>query len=275
MNLTRLAFVTLMACKIHTWVKQLNQWSAMSGRFVFCAVWAAVSSMPSVLYADQQACEALVAVSYLDASFDAANALDKETQHRLNGDVLKTLAQKTQLNISIDSAQDVKALADVRSGRVDLIIGVSQQADTDARLDYLKPAYAQKTYRLWLRTGEQLSLKQWPELRGLRGMRVLGPKQFADFDEQAQRRNWPVRSVDTLDIAIDRILQGRADYVLAEQVSFLQLLVEKELAQRFEFIEPAVKTERFFLALSKDSACNNAELRSTLNKVLLTLTEQQ
>lgn len=247
----------------------------MSGRFVFCAAWAAVSAMPSALYAGQQACERLIAVSYLDASFDAAHALDKETQHRLNADFLKALAQQAQLNITVDSAQGVTALADVRSGRVDLIIGVSQQSDPEARLDYLKPAYAQKTYRLWRRAGEQLSLQQWPELKGLRGVRVLDHKQFADFDVQADLRNWPVRNVDTLDIAIDRILQGRADYVLAEQEGFQQLLVEKELAQRFEFTEPPVKTQGLFVALSKDSACNSAALRLTLNKALLQLTGQQ
>lgn len=247
----------------------------MSGRLVFCAVWAAISSMPSVLYADQQACEKLIAVSYLDPSFDAAPTLDKETQHSLNTGFLKTLADKTQLNISINSAQGAKALAEVRSGRVDLVIGVNQQSDTDARLDYLKPAYAQKTYRLWRRAGEQLSLQQWPELTGLRGVRALDQKHYADFDVQADLRNWPVHSVDTLGMAIDSILQGRADYVLAEQEGFKQLLVEKKLAQRFEFIEPAVKTQGLFLAVSKDSACNSAQLRSTLNKALLKLTKQQ
>jgi len=247
----------------------------MSRRFVVCAAWAAASSIiPGVLYADQQACEALVAVSYLDASFDQAHALDKQAQHRLNADVLKVLAQKTQLKITVDSAQGAKALAAVRSGRVDLIIGVSQQSDTEARLDYLKPAYAQKTYRLWRRTGEQLSLQQWPELRGLRGIRVLEQKQFADFDMQANLLNWPVRSVETLDMAIDRILQGRADYVLAEQEGFQQLLVEKELAQRFEFTEPPVQILGLFLALSKDSACNSEQLRSTLSKALVKLADQ-
>lgn len=247
----------------------------MSRRLVFCAVWAAVSSMPSVLYADQQACERLVAVSYLDSSFDAAPALDKETRHRLNADVLKVLAGQARLNISIDSAQGAKALAEVRSGRVDLIIGVNQQSDTEARLDYLKPAYAQKTYRLWRRAGEQLSLQQWPELVGLRGVRALDHKQFADFDVQADLRNWSVYSVDTLDIAIDSILQGHADYILAEQKRFQQLLVEKGLAQRFEFTEPPMKTQGLFLALSKDSACNSDQLRSTLSKALLKLTDQQ
>ncbi len=247
----------------------------MSRRFLFCAVWVAVSSMPSVLYAEQQACERLIAVSYLDASFDAASTLDKDRQHRLNADFLKAVAQKTKLNITLDSAQGAKALAEVRSGRVDLIIGVSQQPENDTRLDYLKPAYMHKTYRLWRRAGEQLSLQQWPVLTGLRGVRVVDSKQFAEFDVQADLRNWPVRSVDTLDIAIERILQGRADYVLAEQEGFQQLLVEKELGQRFEFTEPPVKTQGLFVALSKDSACNTDQLRLTLNKALLKLSEQQ
>ncbi len=247
----------------------------MSRRLVLSAVCAAMSSMPGVLYAEQQACETLVAVSYLDASFDAAHALDKETQHRLNADLLKALAQKAQLSISVDAAQGAKALAEVRSGRVDLIIGVNQQSDAAADLNYLKPAYAQKTYRLWRRTGEQLSLQQWPELTGLRGVRALDHKQFVDFDVQAQLRNWPIRNVDTLDMAIDRIVQGRADYVVAEQDDFQQLLVEKELAQHFEFTEPPVKTQRMFVALAKDSACNSEQLRSSLSAALLKLTAQQ
>lgn len=247
----------------------------MSRRLVLSAVCAAMSSMPSVLYAEQQACEKIVAVSYLDASFDAAHALDKETQHRLHADLLKMLADSTQLTISVDQAQGAKALAEVRSGRVDLIVGVNQQSEVAASLDYLKPAYAQKTYRLWRRTGEQLSLQQWPELSGLRGVRALDHKQFADFNKQAELGNWPMRNVDTLDMAIDRIVQGRADYVLAEHEGFQQLLVEKELLQHFEFTEPPVKMQGMFVALAKDSACNSEQLRSTLSAALLKLTAQQ
>lgn len=244
----------------------------MSRRFVICAAWAAVSSvLPSVLYAEQQMCEKLVAVNYLDPSLTAASALDPEMQYTFNADFLKALAQKAQLNISLESAQGAKALDDVRSGRVDLIIAVSQQTAVDAQLDYLKPAYTQQNYRLWRRAGEQLSLQKWPELAGLRGLQTLDTQQLGDFNKQVKLRHWPMRSVDTLEMAVERIVQGRADYVLAEQATFQQLLAEKELTGYFEFLEPPVANQQLFLAIAKDSACNSAELRATLSKAMVQL----
>lgn len=245
----------------------------MSWRFVFCAVGVAVSSTVSQqLYADQQACEALVAVSYVDTALEAADQVDKQLQQNLNRDFLKALAEKTPLSIHLDPAQGRKALAEVRSGRADLIIGISSASEKDARLDYLTPAYMHKSYRLWMRVGEQVSLKQWPELAGLRGVRVLQAKHLIDFDRQAQELNWPMRSVDSLEVAVNKVLAGQADYLLAEQQQLQRYLAQKDLTQLFEFIDPIAGAQEFFLALSKDSACNSTVLRSTLNKALTQLT---
>jgi len=248
----------------------------MNWRFVVCAVWAAVSStVPRVLYADQQACETLVAVSYFTVPLAVEDQDDQQVQRNISLEFLKTLAKKTQLSIKVDAAEGQKALAEVRSGRVDLIIGVSLEPEKDPRLDYLSPAYAQKTYRLWLRTGEQVSLKQWPELSGLRGVRVMPPARLIDFDLQAQLLNWPVRTAQSLQIAIAKVQEGRADYVVAEQQSMQQYLVEHDLTRRFEAVDPPVETQGRFVAIAKDSACNTAGLRSTLNKALAQLAETQ
>ena len=244
----------------------------MSRRFVLCVISAVLScAMPQEVFADQQACEKLVAVSYLDASLDVQQPVDQQQLQKINTDLLKTLAKTTQLTIALDSAQGSKALSEVRSGRVDLIIGVGAQPEKDTRLDYLEPAYRQKTYRLWVRTAEHVTLKRWPELYGLRGVRVLSSQPLIAFDLQVQLFNWPMRALDTLELAVNKVLEGRADYVLAEQQTMQQYLDKHDLARRFEFIDPPVEIQGQFVAISKDSACNTPALRNSLSQALAKL----
>ena len=242
-------------------------------RLVFCVVWMALSwAAPQVVYAQQQACERLVAVSYASAELTAQQ---QSRRHKLNEEFLQDLAQNTSITIALESAQGLKALAELHSGRVDLIIGVQAHPLEDVQMDYLTPAYLQKTYRLWVRTGEHGSVTQWPELSCLRGVRLLESKHSIDFDQQAQLLNWPLRTVDSLDSAVSEVLEGRADYVVAEQQVVQQYLAEHDLERRFEFIAPPVEVRKFFLAMSKDSVCNTPELRKSLANALAKLVETQ
>lgn len=245
----------------------------MYRRIGFYAVWVAAScTITPALYA-VQACESLVAVNYVAVEPGLEPDLNQQLQHNVNSEWLKNLAQKTQLSIQLDPAQGQHALLEAQTGRVDLIIGVSGTPKKDVRLDYLTPAYVQKTYRIWRRSAEQLALTRWPELAGLRGVGDLQAEPLSEFAQQAEQLHWPVHTVDSLDSAVKQVLEGDADYLLAEQQHVQQYLTEHDLVQRFEFIEPAVETKQLFLAIAKDSACNTTELRSTLKKALAQLSK--
>ena len=246
----------------------------MSGRLIVCSMVLATSVMLSPVYAAQQMCSTLMAVVHPNAQpFDWQDA-HTGVRQGLSIDLLAALAEKTQLDIQRVTAKDAsKALREVRSGRVDLIIGVHSEPHKDSRLDYLAPAYAQQDYRIWLRAGEQASLQQWPQLSGLRGVRGLDLKVLADFDAQAQRFNWPLRSVQDTKTATQMVLQGRADYFIAEQHQHQLYVQEANLADLFEVIELPVTTQKLFVALSKDSACNDLAMRNKLSKALVDLTQ--
>ena len=249
----------------------VNEWRAMYRRIVFYAAWVAASCIVNPMLYASQACETVVAVSYLNIEPDVEQDLNQQLQHNLNIELLKNLAQKAQLIIKIDPAQGQQALLEAHSGRVDLIVGVSATPTKDPLLDYLAPPYKQKTYRIWRRKAEQLALSQWPELAGLRGVGDLQAEPLSKFAQQAEQRHWPVHTVDNLDTAVKQVLEGDADYLLAEQQHLQRYLVEHDLLQDFEFIEPPVETKQLFLAIAKDSACNTAALRTKLSKALTEL----
>ncbi len=249
----------------------------MSRRFVLCAMAAAFSYLaPSVALAEQQACETLVAASYFAKPLvrNTTADADKPSQRQFSTEFLQALAQTTQLRIKVLAAQEEKALTEVRSGRADLIIGVSLLPEKDSELTYLLPAYTQKTYHLWVRTGEHVTLKKWPELSGLRGLRVVSPQPLIDFDRQVQLFKWPVRTADSLAVAISKIVEGKADYVVAEQQTMQEYLLTHDLMQRFEVLEPPAQTQSFYIAMAKDSACNTPALRSSLTQGLARLAQQ-
>ncbi|MDY0206459.1 MAG: transporter substrate-binding domain-containing protein [Pseudomonas sp.] len=249
----------------------------MSRRFVLCAMAAAFSYIaPSAVLAEQQACETLVAASYFakPLAADTTADADKPSQRQFSTDFLQALAQTTHLTIKVLAAQEEKALTEVRSGRADLIIGVSPLPEKDPELTYLLPAYTQKNYHLWVRSGEHVTLKKWPELSGLRGLRVLPLQGLIDFDLQVQLLKWPVRTADSLAVAINKIMGGKADYVVAEQQAMQEYVLAHDLVRRFEVLEPAVETQFLYIAMAKDSACNTPALRSILTKGLTQLAQQ-
>lgn len=247
----------------------------MNRRFVLSAAWAIASSVMSpVLYASQQSCETLVAVEYLNSQPDTAAYFDQQRQRELSAELLARLAEDTQLTFKIDPAQGQQALRDVQSGRVDLIVGVSDQPTKLDQLQYLEPAYAQKIYRLWRRSNEQLAPERWPELSGLRGVEAVPAEHLLEFKQHAQQLDWPLSSVESMAKGIEMLLAGEADYLLAGQQSLQKHLLSHELSDEFESIEPAVATAQLFVAIANDSVCNTAELRKALSAALQQFNKQ-
>jgi polar amino acid transport system substrate-binding protein len=245
----------------------------MSRRLIGCFLLLASNMVVSTAYAAQQACTTLMAVVYPNAEPYDWQVTDTGVRQGLSVDVLEALAEKTQLNIQRVATKDAKkALREVRSGRVDLIIGVRSEPEQDPRLDYVSPAYAEQNYRVWRRSAEQVSLQQWPQLSGLRG--ALEPKQLPSFDLQAQLLAWPVSHVADNKTATQMVLDGRADYLIAEQHQQYLRLQKAGQLDLFEAIEPPVASHQLFVALAKDSACNDQALRNKLSKGLLALTQK-
>jgi len=248
----------------------------MNKRFFLSAAWIIASSVMSpMLYAAEQACDTLVAVEYLSVQPDAATYFDQPRQRELNAALLAKLAEDTQLIFKVDPAQGQQALRDVQSGRVDLIVGVSDQPTKLDQLQYLEPAYAQKIYRLWRRSNEQLAPERWPELSGLRGVEAVPAEHLLEFKQHAQQLDWPLSSVESMGSGIDMLLAGEADYVLAEQQPLQKHVLNHELSGELESIEPAVATARLFVAIANDSVCNTAELRKALSAALQQFNKQK
>ena len=240
----------------------------MSKRFVQCAIAAVLSySATSSVLAEPQACHTLVAASYFTQPATSSTGAAPAAR-QVSAEFLQSLAQASRLKIKLVSVEQDAALAEVQSGRIDLIIGVDQQAAQDHHLNYLAPAYLQKKYGLWVRVGEHRTLKQWPELLGLRGVRVVPPQRLIDFDLQAQLLNWPVRTAQSLEQAVQRVLAGRSDYLIAEDQGMRDYLHQHDLLRRFELMEQPVHTQSLYVALAKDSACNTAALRQKLSQNL-------
>ncbi|MDY7218638.1 transporter substrate-binding domain-containing protein [Denitrificimonas sp. JX-1] len=221
--------------------------------------------VPQNLYAQQQECEALIAVSYVSPHFTAAQRL---RQQQLNSELLKALAQGSAVNIKLEQVGSADVLTEARSGRVDLVVGVRAEPEPDPQLNYIAPAYLQTIYRLWVRTAEYTTVEKWPELRGLRGVHVAELEQMPDFDRQAQLQYWPLRKLASLEEATYQVIEGQADYILAEQQTMQKYLQAHDLLRRFEALEPPVVVKKRFLAIAKDSVCNTAAMRKRLSKAL-------
>ena len=248
----------------------------MRRRLIICAIAAACSYSASAHAIEQPMCQRLVAANYIAQPQDAAQQDDAQriALRQLSTEFVQRLARVAQVQIKQVAAQGDQALAEVHSGRVDLIIGIEQSVEQGAQLDYLLPAYTQLRYGLWVRSGEHRTLKQWPELLGIRGTRVVPPQRLIDFDLQAQLLNWPVRTAAAVPLAVDQVLAGEADYIVAQEQIMRTYLHKHDLQRRFELMEQPVAVEGLYMAISKDSACNSPALRARLSKALSSLSSQ-
>lgn len=248
----------------------------MRRRLIICAIAAACSYGASAYAIEQPMCQRLVAANYVAQPQGAAQQDDLQNiaLRQLSTDVVQRLARAAQVQIKQIAAQGDLALAEVHSGRVDLIIGIEQSVEQGAQLDYLLPAYTQLRYGLWVRSGEHRTLKQWPELLGMRGARVVPPQRLIDFDLQAQLLNWPVRTAAAVPLAVDQVLAGEADYIVAEEQAMRNYLQQHDLQRRFELMEQPVALDGLYVAISNESACNSAALRTRLSKALASLAAQ-
>ncbi|MFB0962076.1 MAG: transporter substrate-binding domain-containing protein [Pseudomonas sp.] len=244
----------------------------MSGRLIGCFLLLASHITVNTAHAAQQACTTLMAVVYANAEPYDWQEAETGVKQGLSVAVLEALAKKTGLNIHQVASKDAqKALAEVRSGRVDLIIGVRSDPKHQRGLDYLSPAYTQQEYRIWRRSAEQVSLQQWPQLSGLRG--ALTSKPLPGFEQTAQLLAESVRYVADDKVATQMVLDGRADYLIAEQHQQYLRLQKMGQLDVFEAVDPPVASQPLFVALAKDSACNDQALRKKLSQGLLALTQ--
>lgn len=181
-----------------------------------------------------------------------------------NADLLKKITDSLDLKLELLYAGDAeKALEEVRSGRVDLLADAVRDLPELAHLDFVHPSIATLQMSAWVRNEPGFLYSSRDDLAGRSGTYVATTRFGSDFQAYA-KDHLRLRSSPSLTEAVQRLLAGKADYVLHERYSVVAQADPQGLLADIQRLEPPVSSRGMHLAVAHDSACNGPWLRGQL-----------
>jgi len=184
-----------------------------------------------------------------------------------SADLLKELGQALGVRIDIRHGGTRKAaLDDARSGRADLLATAYWQPERLDQFDFVQPAYLDVAVQAWALRDLAPLFTRLDDLGRHRGL-LLGS---ADYPPELTRRLQAlgVRKGNDAAAAIEQLRQGRLDFLVMDGESGRMLAERHGLSGELLPLHPALGGQPLHLALSHNSACNDAWLRGQLAKKL-------
>jgi polar amino acid transport system substrate-binding protein len=241
----------------------------------FSLLWLALAGLPTAAAAGavEDRCERLVATGI--PQYPPYLWRDPQNPQQLigaNADLLKQLAESLGLTVEVlYSGSWARAQEEVRSGRIDLLVGAFLTPQRLESMDYIHPPFYQTPSMVWVRRAADFPYAGWDDLRGHTGGTLVNNSFGAQFDTFA-KANLRLEEVPLIDQAFRKLLLERTDYVLYERYPGQALVDSLGLTDELVALEPPISSEALHLTLSHNSACNEPWLRGQLAKKMLELT---
>lgn len=188
-----------------------------------------------------------------------------------NADLLRQIADSLGLKLDLLYTGDrSKALDEVRSGRVDVLVDAVLTSQRLGEMDFVHPAIVSLQTVAWVRNEPGFLYSGRDDLRGRKGVVVSAGRFGSEFDAFA-KASLQLQSVTGAAPALQRLLAGRSDYLLHERYSLIAAADVLGQLERIQRLEPALASRDMHLAISHDSACNDPWLRGQLARKMTEL----
>ncbi|MDD0974070.1 substrate-binding periplasmic protein [Pseudomonas fontis] len=188
-----------------------------------------------------------------------------------NVDLLQQMAGELGLKVEVLYAgKRSEAQDEVRSGRMDMLVDAPMALANLTVVDYIHPALLQNEYLVWTRHDSSLVYEGLADLHQHQGAiseKARLTPEFATFTKDQLK----LVSTQNLTQAFQKLLLGQVDYVLAGRYAGMAMV--QTLGMATDLVARGVPLDRpgLYLALSHNSACNDAWLRGQLAKKLTEL----
>ncbi|MFT6429379.1 MAG: polar amino acid transport system substrate-binding protein [Halopseudomonas sp.] len=164
-----------------------------------------------------------------------------------------------------------RAQEEVRSGRVDMLAGAFLTRPRLGQMDYIHPAYAEVPSVIFVRADGIFPYSGWEDLRGKVGSTVLN-NSFGNAFDRFAADFLDMETVPSIEQSFQKLLRGRADYVIYERHQGLALAQQMGITDDLDIIDGSLMNEHLYLTLSHNSACNSPDLRAVLAQGMYDLT---
>ncbi len=188
-----------------------------------------------------------------------------------SADLLRQVGSELGLKVEVlYGGERSQAQEEVRSGRMDLLVDAPMALDALDSLDYIHPSLLRNDYLVWTRNDSTLLYHTATDLHGHTGAVSQKARMTQPFVAFAQQQ-LTLQYTPSLPQAFHKLLLGEVEYVLAGRYAGLvtsqSLGMAKDLGPR----GLPVDQPGLFLAVSHNSACNDAWLRGQLAKKMTEL----
>ncbi|MEX6503242.1 substrate-binding periplasmic protein [Pseudomonas zhanjiangensis] len=227
-------------------------------------------SMPGLATAVGK-CERLVATGHPD--YPPFMWRDPQNPQQLLGaqaDLLALLGKELGVRIDVLASRSWdKAAEEVRAGRIDLLAGAALTLPGLETMDYIHPSLFSRAKVVLVRNIASFPYIEWADLRDRRGA-VVSDDLGQAFDEYA-KANLNLQRGDKLSQLLQKLMLGEIDYLVHEREPAFAQAYTLGLQNDLLALSPTIDSEGLYLALSHNSACNDAWLRGQLAKKMTEL----
>lgn len=226
---------------------------------------AALLAGPSVSMAAGK-CERLIATGSPDAPpYSWRDPQDPKHLMGANVDLLRQIADEAGLTVEfLYAGKRSQAFDEVRTGRMDLLIDAPLSTARLEVVDYVHPPVVRNDILIWTRQSPSVAFASLTDLKGRAGA-ISAQTRLTPAFEAAVTQPELVR-VPGLTQAFQRLALGEVDYVLAGRYAGMVMTQSLGLSADVTAQPAVLDTPGLHLALSFNSACNDAWLRGQLAK---------
>jgi polar amino acid transport system substrate-binding protein len=231
-----------------------------------CGLVMVLLAVPSLTLAAGK-CERLIATGSPDAPpYLWRDPQDPKHLMGANADLLKQAATELGVNVEIVYAgKRSQALEEVRTGRMDLLVDAPLNAAQLDALDFVHPAIARNDILVWTRHDQAMVVDKLADLVGHSGAVSVKTRLTQPFETVVAAQLSLERSPGLVQ-AFQKLALGQVDYVLAGRYSGMVMSQTLGLSADLVARPVVVDAPGLHLALSFNSACNDAWLRGQLAK---------
>jgi polar amino acid transport system substrate-binding protein len=187
-----------------------------------------------------------------------------------NIEIIHLLAESIGLEPVLIQCPFVRCLAMIKSGQVDMLLGLSKSIDREKDLIFLNPPHSiqQKPLRFFTLKEKNLTIKHFSDLNLLLVGTLRGAAYFPLFDENQTITKVELTSRKQM---VSMLLKGRIDTFLEREESVLPLLTTAEYQNKFTMADYQYnKPINSYIALSRHSKAKHYanELSQVLAKMI-------
>lgn len=188
-----------------------------------------------------------------------------------SADLLQQVAGELGVKVELLYAgKRSEALAEVRSGRMDMLADAPLTVSELEALDYIHPPLLENDFLVWARKGTALVYSEPADLHGHPGA-VSERARLTQPFELLAKEQLNLTRVPSLTLAFQKLLLGEVEYVLASRYAGMAMAQSLGMANDLVAFMQAADTPGLYLALSHNSACNDPWLRGQLAKKMTEL----